>query len=75
MMPTPSSPVTTQSDTLDRFGFVLQQVLGWFGCFRRLSKDYEYELESSETLIYAAMSHPLLRRLAKQAPAVSSPDG
>jgi hypothetical protein len=42
MMPTPSSPVTTQSDTTYRFGFVLQQVLGWVGAsqaFKRFVQD------------------------------------
>ena len=43
------------------------------GC-RRLSKDYEYQVESSEALIYAAMSHLMLRRLTRS-PARSSPAG
>jgi putative transposase len=54
---------------------VVERSFGWFGGFRRLSKDYEYELESSEAMIYSAMSHLLLRRLAKQRPLASSPDG
>jgi putative transposase len=55
--------------------WIVERTFGWFGGFRRLSKDCEYELESSEAMIYAAMSHLLLRRLAKQTPAVSGPDG
>jgi putative transposase len=74
--------VVKRSDTQVRSAFAVQphrwiveRTFSWFGGFRRLSKDYEYELESSEAMLYAAMSHLLLRRLAKQAPAVSSPDG
>jgi hypothetical protein len=38
------------------------------GRYRRLSKEYAYLPESSETLIYLAMSRLMLRRLARQAP-------
>ena len=55
--------------------WIVERTFGWFGGFRRLSKDYEYELESSAAMIYAAMSHLLLRRLAKQSLPASSPDG
>jgi putative transposase len=55
--------------------WIVERTFGWFGGFRRLSKDYEYELESSEAMIYTAMSHLLLRRLAKSASPASSPDG
>ncbi len=55
--------------------WIVERTFGWFGGFRRLSKDYEYELESSEALIYVAMSHLMLRRLAKQTLLASSPDG
>jgi len=55
--------------------WVVERTFGWFGGFRRLSKDYEYELESSEAMIYAAMSHLLLRRIDRQAHPAPSPDG
>jgi hypothetical protein len=38
------------------------------GRHHRLSKDYEYLLDSSEAMIYLAMSRLMLRRLARQAP-------
>lgn len=38
----------------------------WLGRYRRLSKDYEGLAETSEALIYAAMSHLMVRRLARQ---------
>src|SRR5262249_22175575 len=42
--------------------WVVERTFGGFGGFRRLAKDFEYELESSEALLYAAMSHLLVRR-------------
>jgi putative transposase len=54
--------------------WVVERTIAWIGRYRRLSKDYEYLLESSETMIYLAMSRLMLRRLARQAPyGVSSP--
>ncbi len=38
------------------------------GRYRRLSKDYEYLPQTSETMIYAAMMHLMLRRLARSHP-------
>jgi putative transposase len=74
--------VVKRSDTQPRTAFAVQphrwiveRTFSWFGGFRRLSKDYEYELESSEAMIYAAMSHLLLRRLARQSPVAFGPDG
>jgi len=55
--------------------WIVERSFGWFGGFRRLSKDYEYELESSEAMIYAAMSHLMLRRLGRHTSALSSPPG
>ena len=37
--------------------WVVERTLAWFGRYRRLSKDYEYHPETSETMIYAAMTH------------------
>ena len=45
--------------------WVVERTFGRFGMYRRLSKDYEHHLHSSEALIYATMSHIMLRRLAK----------
>ena len=55
--------------------WVVERTFGWWGGFRRLSKDYEYELESSEALLYAAMSHLLLRRLTRRTPSACGPAG
>jgi len=55
--------------------WVVERSFGWMGGFRRLAKDYEYELESSEAMIYAAMSHLLLRRIVGRAPAPSKAAG
>jgi transposase len=48
--------------------WVVERPIAWIGRYRRLSKDYEYLPESSEAMIYLAMSRLMLRRLAQQAP-------
>lgn len=72
------------SDTQPRSTFAVQphrwiveRTCSWWGGLRRLSRDYEYQVESSEALIYAGMSHLLLRRLTRSpaTDARSSPAG
>jgi putative transposase len=43
--------------------WVVERTFGWLGKYRRLAKDYEADPEMSETMIYAAMTHRMLRRL------------
>ncbi len=43
--------------------WVVERTFGWFGRYRRLSKDYDYYSGVTEAFIYAAMIHLLLRRL------------
>ena len=50
--------------------WVVERTFAWLGRYRRLSKDYEQLPETSEAMIYAAMAHLMLRRLARN-PAVS----
>jgi len=47
--------------------WVVERTFAWFGRYRRLSKDYETLPETSEAMIYAAMSRLMVRRLAYQA--------
>lgn len=44
--------------------WVVERTFAWFDANRRLSKDYEVLTDSSETMIYIAMTRLLLRRLA-----------
>lgn len=60
--------------TADQIGFavqprrwVIERTFAWLGRFRRLSKDYEEDILSSEAWIHAAMANILVRRLAKAA--------
>ena len=48
--------------------WVVERTIAWIGRYRRLRKAYEYLPESSETMIYLAMSRLMLRRLARHAP-------
>ncbi len=43
--------------------WVVERTYAWCGKYRRLSKDYEATTSSSETLIYIAMIHRMVRRL------------
>ncbi len=44
--------------------WVVERTFSWLGQSRRLSKDYEYLPQSSEAMIYIAMTRIMLRRLA-----------
>jgi len=46
--------------------WVVERTFAWLGKYRRLSKDYEYLPQTSESFIMLAMSHLMLRRLARQ---------
>jgi putative transposase len=45
---------------------VVERTLAWLDQYRRLSKDYERLPATSETFVYVAMCHLMLRRLARQ---------
>jgi putative transposase len=45
--------------------WVVERTFGWLGRYRRLSKDYEYLTTTSEMMIYLAMIHLMVRRLAR----------
>jgi putative transposase len=55
--------------------WLVERTFAWWGGLRRLSKDYEYQVESSEAVIYAGMSHLMLRRMTRRPPARCSPAG
>jgi transposase len=48
--------------------WVVERTIAGVGRYRRLSKEYESLPESSETMIYPAMSRLMRRRLARQVP-------
>jgi putative transposase len=48
--------------------WLVERTIAWIGRYRRLSQEYDYLPERSETLIYLAMSRLMLRRLVRQAP-------
>ena len=43
--------------------WIVERTFAWLGRYRRLSEDYEGSEESSESWIYVAMTHLMLRRL------------
>ena len=46
--------------------WIVERTFGWLGRWRRHSKDYETNPETSETMIYISMIFLMSRRLAKQ---------
>src|SRR5260370_18489174 len=45
---------------------VVEPAFGWLGRYRRMGKDYERLPESSEAMVYLAMTPIMARRLAPQ---------
>jgi len=45
--------------------WIVERTLGWLMRNRRLSKDYERKVQTSETFIEVAMIRLILKRLAK----------
>ena len=45
--------------------WVVERTFAWLGLCRRLSKDYEYWVQSSDAMVYAAMVRLMARRLAR----------
>jgi transposase len=46
--------------------WVVERTFAWLGRNRRFSKDYEYKVQTSETLIKIAATRLMLDRLAAQ---------
>jgi putative transposase len=44
-----------------KWRWIVERTFGWFGRYRRLSKDYEHNPASSEAWIYIAMIHRMAR--------------
>ena len=44
--------------------WIVERTFSWFNAYRRLSKDYEYRVDTSETMIFLAMIRLMLKRLS-----------
>lgn len=45
--------------------WIVERTFAWLGQYRRFSKDYEFRTDTSETLMYLAMTHLMVRRLCR----------
>ena len=57
-------PKQAKGFTLLKKRWVVERTFGWFNWYRRLSKDYERQTASAESMIYIAMIRLMARRLA-----------
>ena len=48
--------------------WIVERTFGWLNRSRRLSKDYERTVDSSQAFVEVAMIHLMLRRLKKNTP-------
>lgn len=46
--------------------WIVERTFGWLNHYRIFSKDYQLNTKTSETMIYIAMSHIMVRRLARK---------
>lgn len=46
---------------VQKWRWIVERTFGWFNRYRRLSKDYEHNTQSSEAWIYIAMIHRMSR--------------
>ena len=46
--------------------WVVERTFAWLDRYRRLSKDYEYLTDTAETMVYVAMIHLMVVRLARR---------
>jgi putative transposase len=46
---------------VQKWRWIVERTFGWFGRYRRLSKDYEHNPASSEAWIYITMIHRMSR--------------
>ena len=66
--PVDVEPPPMPAFTVLRHRWVVERTFAWIGRYRRMSKDYEYLIESSEAMIYLAMIRLMLRRLTRKQP-------
>ena len=51
--------------------WVVERTFGWFGRYRRLSRDYEFQTDTSENMILIAMIQLMVHRLTRNGQLVS----
>lgn len=56
---------TQKGFVVQRGRWVVERTFAWLGRYRRLSKDYEQCIQMSESFVYIAALHLLVRRLSR----------
>jgi transposase len=68
VLPGQEPPEKPTGFQLLKWRWIVERTLAWIGKYRRFSKDYEYLVETSEAMLYTAMTRTMLARLARLAP-------
>jgi len=63
LLETVRRPVGSKGFVLLPRRWVVERTFAWLLRYRRLARDYEYAVETSEAMIYVAMIHLMARRL------------
>ncbi|MBI3442284.1 MAG: IS5 family transposase [Candidatus Sungbacteria bacterium] len=63
--------IVKRTDHLKRFKvipkrWIVERTFSWLYKYRRLRADYEYHIDTSEAMVYIAMTHIMVRRLSKK---------
>jgi putative transposase len=66
--PADVEPPPMPAFTVLRHRWVVERTFAWIGRYRRMSRDYECLIESSEAMIYLTMIRLMLKRLARNQP-------
>jgi putative transposase len=60
---TADSEAPPNAPSRSRAAWIVERSFAWLGCNRRLSKDYEYRVQTSELMIDVATTRLMLNRL------------
>lgn len=45
--------------------WVVERTFAWIGRYRRMSKDYEYKIQTSKIMVFLCLTRTFLKRLSK----------
>jgi putative transposase len=68
VLPGQEPPEKPTGFQLLKWRWIVERTFAWLGCYRRMSKEYEYLPETSAAMVSTVMSRLMLTRLAARTP-------